>query len=74
VHDLAIVIVVSQISVVADGRSLSKIDQMNLRTREGTEETLNSVLMDESTAVNQLFAKMVLSVLLRRAYLIRYSK
>ena len=36
--------------------------------------TFKSVLMDESMAVAQLSAKMSSSVLVRRAYLMRYSR
>ena len=70
------VILIGEVRPVPDGRSLVIMEggkQRNVDARR-IDHTLKSVLMDESTAVAQLSTNMSSSVLVRRGYLMRYSR
>ena len=73
VSDGTAAVKIGEVCPVANSRCLLDVELAYAHTN-GIDHTLRSVLMDESTAVAQLSAKMVSSVLVRRAYLMRYSK
>ena len=73
VSDGTAAVKIGKVRPVANSRCLSNVELACAHTN-GIDHTLRSVLMDESTAVAQLSAKIVSSVLVRRAYLMRYSK
>lgn len=71
--NLLIAIVIGQIEVIANSRILSAMLVCDVISHKGI-LALSKVLIDESTAVTQVFMYDVSSVLVKRGYLLRYSK
>ena len=74
VADGARVVEIGEVRPVTNSRFLSKGDERNRTNSKSASLTLRRVLIDESTAVAQVSAKMLSLVFVRRAYLIRYSR
>ena len=72
--DGARVVEVGEVRPVTNSRFLSKENKRNRTNTKSASLTLRRVLIDESTAVAQVSAKMLSLVFVRRAYLIRYSR
>ena len=74
VADGAGVVEISEVRPVTNSRFLRSAYERNRTNIRSASPTLRRVLMDESTAVAQVSAKMLSLVFVRRAYLIRYSR
>ena len=74
VADGARVVEIGEVRPVANSRFLRSDAERSRMSIGSASLTLRRVLMDESTAVAQVSAKMLSLVFVRRAYLMRYSR
>ena len=75
IHDIAIVILICEVQMITDSRGLSETKSGVIHEEAFFEKlTTARCLIDESTAVAHSSVNVLSFVLVRRGYLIRYSK